>query len=274
LTGERTPDAILRRAARLGTAPWPIAETALAVAALDRPAVPLGRYLQELDDMSDRVARCVEQAPEPVSCLARVIGAELGYEGDSVNYDDLQNANLMRVMDRRKGLPVALGILYIHTARAQGWDAEGLAFPGHFLVRITTGPLRSILDPFAGGRDCSAADLRGLLGRTQREAVRLSPEMTAGVCDRDVVLRLLNNIAMRLEATDSTERAGAILERMMVLAPDDERIWARSAVCNAQLGRYQAAIDLITRCLEQGSLSGSARYQLARLREGCRIRLN
>ena len=274
MSGGREPDEILRAAAGLGTGPWPIAETALALAALDRPGVPLGRYLRELADMSERVARCAAGASEPVSCLARVIGSELGYQGDRINYEDLQNANLMRVMDRRRGLPVALGILYIHAARAQGWDAEGLAFPGHFLIRVTMDSRRSVLDPFADGRECTVADLRGLLRRGGSEEARLAPDMTAGVCDRDVVIRLLNNIAMRLEAADAHERAGPVLERMMILAPGDERIWLRSAVCNAQLGRYRAAIDLITRCLEEGTLSGSARYQLARLREGCRARLN
>src|SRR5207237_10819284 len=73
------------------------------------------------------------------------------YSGDELTYDDLQNGNLMRVVDRRKGLPVALGILYLHTARAQGWESVGLAFPGHFLVRLGDGPDRLMLDPFPVG---------------------------------------------------------------------------------------------------------------------------
>ena len=54
--------------------------------------------------------------------LNEIILLKNGYSGDELSYDDLQNANLMRVVDRRKGPPVALGILYIHAARAQRSD--------------------------------------------------------------------------------------------------------------------------------------------------------
>jgi len=57
------------------------------------------------------------------AALTQVMAEEHGYGGDRQHYDDLQNANLIRVIDRRRGLPVALGILYLHAARAQGWRA-------------------------------------------------------------------------------------------------------------------------------------------------------
>src|SRR5258708_21643212 len=41
----------------------------------------------------------------------------------------------------------SLGVLYLHAARAQGWDAFGLNFPGHFLVRVSEGAERAIVDP-------------------------------------------------------------------------------------------------------------------------------
>ncbi len=51
--------------------------------------------------------------------LSRVIAGTFSYQGDRQTYDDLQNANLMRVIDRRKGLPVALAIS-TSTRRAAG----------------------------------------------------------------------------------------------------------------------------------------------------------
>jgi regulator of sirC expression with transglutaminase-like and TPR domain len=71
-----------------------------------------------------------------VAALTQVMAEEHGYNGDRQHYDDLQNANLIRVIDRRRGLPVALGILYLHAARAQGWRAAGINFPGHFLIAV------------------------------------------------------------------------------------------------------------------------------------------
>ena len=79
-------------------------------------------------DLSDLVRRR-GASPE---ALAEVIARSYGYRGDTESYDDLQNADLVRVIERRKGLPVALSILYLDVARRQGWEAEGLAFPGAF----------------------------------------------------------------------------------------------------------------------------------------------
>src|SRR3546814_19245031 len=82
----------------------------------------------------------------------------------------------MRVIDRRKGLPVALGILYMHAARAQGWPAVGLNFPGHFLLRLERHGERAILDPFNEGRVHGATELLDLLKAMQGQDAELGPE--------------------------------------------------------------------------------------------------
>ncbi len=68
--------------------------------------------------------------------LASLISGRYGYAGDVEHYEDLDNVNLIRVIDRRRGMPVALGILWLHCAHAAGWDAYGIDFPGHFLVGL------------------------------------------------------------------------------------------------------------------------------------------
>ena len=86
--------------------------------------------------------RCSEQSGlirESNTARARsrdLIDGRFGYEGDRLTYDDPQNADLMAVIDRRRGLPVALGILYIHAARAGGFAAQGLHTPEPFLLLL------------------------------------------------------------------------------------------------------------------------------------------
>src|ERR1700730_8125653 len=156
----------------------PIAEAALALASFERPRVDFGHYRDHLR----LVARDVGKHPDAAGDLAararalnEIILLKYTYSGDALTYDDLQNANLIRVIDRRKGLPVALGILYIHAARAQGWDMAGLAFPGHFLVRLSDDPGRVIIDPFHGGQVCGAAELAALLKDAKRRDRRQMP---------------------------------------------------------------------------------------------------
>src|SRR5262249_18847230 len=131
----------------------PIAEAALALASFERPRVGPARYREHLRVLARDVAQHAGAAGNLAArarALSEIILLKHGYSGDELTYDDLQNANLMRVVDRRKGLPVALGILYLHAARAQGWDSVGLGFPGHFLIRLSDGADRLTLNPFHG----------------------------------------------------------------------------------------------------------------------------
>src|SRR6266404_8317310 len=206
----------------------PIVEAALALASFERPHVDFGHYRDHLR----LIARDVGKHPDAAGDLAararalnEIILLKYGYQGDTLTYEDLQNANLMRVIDRRKGLPVALGILYIHAARAQGWDMAGLAFPGHFLVRLSDDRERVIIDPFHDGQICGAAELRELLKAATGHDSELLPEHYTAASDRDVLLRLQNNLKARLLQTQIPERALTVVETMLMLAPDLAELW-------------------------------------------------
>src|SRR6516225_9619665 len=186
-----TPETCAQFLRDLGTSDertLPIAEAALALASFERPRVAPERYREHLRVLVRDVGGhpgATSELAERARALNEIILLKHGYSGDELTYDDLQNANLMRVVDRRKGLPVALGILYLHAARAQGWDTVGLAFPGHFLIRLSDGAERLILDPFHGGQVCGAAELRELLKATTGQESELRAEYYAPVPDRD-----------------------------------------------------------------------------------------
>jgi regulator of sirC expression with transglutaminase-like and TPR domain len=219
------------------------------------------------------LARRVSGLAGRVATLNDVILGKYGYQGDTLTYDDLQNASLMRVIDRRKGLPVALGILFIHTARAQGWEIAGLAFPGHFLVRLELDGERAILDPFNGGGVLDAAALRDLLKVTAGREAELDPHYYAPVSDREVLLRLQNNIKLRRMQMRQPERALAAVETMLLFAPDQAALWREAALINAHLENLGAAIEQLERfmALETGD---ALRHKTALLLQQLKGRLN
>src|SRR6516162_6577648 len=205
--------------------------------------------------------------------LNEIILLKNGYSGDELSYDDLQNANLMRVVDRRKGLPVALGILYIHVGRAQDWETVGLAFPGHFLIRLSDGPDRLILDPFHGGRICTAAELRELLKATTGAESELQAEYYTPVPDRDVLLRLQNNLKARLIQAEQYERGVGVVETMLMLAPDLAELWREAGMLHARLGNMRSASAALEQVVLRAS-EGAARHQAAALLQQLRSKLN
>ena len=187
------------------------------------------------------------------AALREVLVERYRYEGDGTTYDDLQNANLMRVIDRRRGLPVALGILFLHAARAQGWQAAALNFPGHFLIRLELHGERLILDPFHQGRLCDTRDLRDLLKFALGPEVELGPEHYSEIGNRGVLLRLQNNIKQRLLQAEDLERAVTVMEAMLMFAPASPELWCDLGLTQARLGSLRGAILALDNFLQLGN---------------------
>lgn len=266
----------LRALAALGGHTLPIAEAALALASFERPRVGPTRYREHLQLLARDVGHhpgAAGDLAERARALNEIILLKYGYSGDELTYDDLQNANLMRVVDRRKGLPVALGIIYMHAGRVQGWETVGLAFPGHFLVRLSEGPRRLILDPFHGGRICAAAELRELLKATTGADNELQSEHYTPVSDRDVLLRLQNNLKARLIQAERYSRAAIVAETMLMLAPDLAELWRETGLLHVRLGNLRAAAAALEQFVLRAR-DGAARHQAAALLQQVRSKLN
>ena len=196
-----------------------------------------------------------------------------GYRGDDETYDDLANANLIRVIERRRGLPVALGILWLHCAQAAGWGAHGIDFPGHFLLGIEGDKAKAVLDVFAGGTPLDARDLRGLLKRFQGDKAELSPGLLRPMSNRDVLLRLQENVkGRRLQAGDF---AGALVavQDILRIAPDSAPQWRDAALINQHLDQVAAALRCYERFLELVP-SGNSASRIRAAMDELRTRLN
>jgi regulator of sirC expression with transglutaminase-like and TPR domain len=272
----RACKALLRRAGTTGEDPLPLAELALAFAALDRPELDLAPYERHLRELIRDTELAAGEVLSPEDCIAalnEVLLRRHGYHGDTETYDDLQNADLARVIDRRQGLPVALGILFLHAGRAQGWSMAGLAFPGHFLVRLEAGGRRAILDPFHGGRLLGAPELRDLLKAMSGNAAELGPAHYASVTDRDILLRLENNLKLRLIQLGEHRRALAVIESMLLFAPDRISLLRDLGMLNAHLGLVRPAVAALEAYLAHET-NRNARRQAAGLLEELRHRLH
>lgn len=252
-----------------------LAGTALALAVLDRPQVDLEPYREHLAALSREVG---EEAGEDdglqarIDALVRVIVKRYGYQGDQLTYDDIQNANLVRVIDRRKGLPVTLGILFIQSARQLGWNVVGLNFPGHFLIRLEAFGERAIIDPFNEGGMRSANDLRDLLKVTAGSEAELTPEYYQPVLNRSILLRLQNNLKLRFLKGDRVDKAVEVIEGMLLFAPNEASLWREAGLLHAHTGNLQAAVSSLERFMEL-SQNDPLRHQTALLLQQLRSRI-
>lgn len=243
----------IRASGRLVDGEMDLGELALALGLVFLPGLSADRFRRHLhklaeqvrDEYALRLKKEEDSLALRLAVLQKVLHELNGYHGDDKTYDNIENANLIRVIERRRGLPVALGILYIVTARAQGWDIEGLNFPGHFLLRMDSDHIRLIIDPFRDGREMMAPDLRQLLKTLVGPQAELSADYYMPVSTREILIRLQNNLKKRFIDHEDYVQAVLVAETIEALAPDDYRILFDKGVLYAKLGdKWQARTAL------------------------------
>lgn len=228
--------------------------TALLLSSITHPGLDLTRYAEHFKlvaaDVKQRhydllQAGANDDAETRIAALKHVIADQYGYDGDKDRFNNPQNADMVCVIDQRKGLPIALAILTIEAARAQGWDIDGLNFPGHFLLRLEYKGVRLIFDPFNQFTILTAPDLRALIKQIVGPEAELSANYYNAATNRDILIRLQNNIKLRqIEAEDY---AGALetVEQMRRFAPGEIRLLLDAGVLFARTGKRDEAIAVV-----------------------------
>jgi regulator of sirC expression with transglutaminase-like and TPR domain len=218
---------------------FPLDHAALLIGAWDYPERDLAGYRDRLD----AIATCAE--PEVARATggigrARAISDclfdRLGFHGNTGDYYDPRNSFLCDVLDRRTGIPISLSVLYLEVSRRVGVLSQGVNFPGHFLVRVAIEDAWLFIDPFSGGRALAPADLEALLRQTTTPDAVLDPSVIAAATKRQILSRMLINLAGIYGRNGDLPRSLDVLERLAVLEPGNPRI-------SRDLAQLRARVD-------------------------------
>jgi len=261
-----------------------LAGAAVQLARIDSPELDWRVAMRHLSELARSAVGLANELPSTdlsarAGALAGLITGRNRYAGDTDDYDSAANANLIQVIERRRGLPVSLGVLWLHCARAAGWGAHGVDFPGHFLVALEgQSPTRrnrmpeqqqTVLDVFAGGVPLDARDMRALLKRVEGAGAELRPGVLQPMSSRGVLLRLQNNIKGRRLAAGDLAGALTCTEDMLRIAPDTATLWREAALINQRLEHVGAAVRCYERFLDlvpQGDAALRTRAAIEQLR--------
>lgn len=266
----------LRAVASQGDDGIDVAEVALLLAASDRPGVLLQPYRRHLAKMCEEVARHAGPAPaldRRVEALREVIAKRYGYVGTADAFRDPDSANLTYVMDRRGGLPVTLGVIYLHVGRALGWTMTGIDFPPRFLVRLELDGRRLMLDPFDGLRLLDTPGLRALLKEFAGPEAEIRLDHCRPLSAREVLLRLQNTVKARLLDSRQIEEALSQVDLMLLFAPETPALWRESGVLHSRLGNVKDAVAAFEEYLRRETRD-SGRYRVSMMLQELRARLN
>jgi regulator of sirC expression with transglutaminase-like and TPR domain len=203
-----------------------LAEACLLIAQDEYPGLDVAGCMAQLDAIAATIrGRLAADAPaeQKVTAINRHLFGELGFAGNVEAYYDPRNSYLNEVLERRIGIPITLAIVYLEVARRLGLPAQGVAFPGHFLVKVRLAGGALVLDPFGGGVPQSERELRDRLEQVLPKAragrTELAPYLEPAT-PREIVARVLRNLKSIYLQSGALEAALAVMQRMLLVVPE------------------------------------------------------
>lgn len=130
-------------------------EAVFILARFENPTLREGEYKRKLDRFASMVRddlRYQLEDGKKMHLLLDFVFDELNFRGSNTDYYNPDNSYLHRVIDRRQGLPISLGLIVLFLARRLELPFHGVNMPIHFMLKYK-GELDEILiDPFDRGK--------------------------------------------------------------------------------------------------------------------------
>ncbi|SFB11598.1 SirB1 family protein [Pseudomonas sp. NFPP24] len=199
----------------LESSPPALFEAALWIAAEHDPAVQPSVILQELTLLQQQVNIGMPMLPadELGQPLLRRLN-DLGFAQDEFTPLRPAAALLDKVLQRKRGQPLAMGLIAMELARRMDIPMVGVNFPGHFLLRVPGAD--HLLDP-CGGRRLYPNDCRDLLQRQYGPNLKLQADHLHTADPRSILQRLSRNLRQLHLSNDAPLEALVDAERVLEL---------------------------------------------------------
>ena len=207
---------------------FPLLETAISLAQDEYPDLDVQQVLGDVDQLLARLKRRLPaDAPalQRLRALNQFFFHDLSFGGNVNDYYDPDNSYRNAVLRTRRGIPITLAVLWLELALGLGLNARGVAFPGHFMVKVNLPKGQVVIDPFSG-QSLSREELAERLEPfRQRGSMAEEFEVPMGLYlqsapPRDIISRMLRNLKEIHKTQEDWPRLIAVQDRLIVLQPD------------------------------------------------------
>ncbi|MEN9550097.1 MAG: hypothetical protein RIS72_1255 [Pseudomonadota bacterium] len=207
---------------------FPLLEAAAAIAQDEEPTLDIQAVLATCDALMVRLKRRLKRDAEPIqqlTALNQFFYQELGFSGNANNFYAPENSYLNEVFRTRRGIPISIAVIWLELARGLGLQADGVSFPGHFLVKVTLPEGLVVLDPLTGqslGLERLSEQLLPFRNRTEDGEDSDTPLglYLQPATPRDILTRMLRNLKEIFSSQTDWPRLKCVLDRLIVLNPD------------------------------------------------------
>ena len=214
------------------------------------PDLDVAHYLVELDELARAAQSSIDRHTEIAArarALAFFLFQDQGFAGNTADYGSPANSYLNAVLDERRGLPIALSVLYVAIGRRCQLPVYGVGMPGHFVAACSTpaGPL--FIDAFNGGAEISPANCAQLVQKMTTQKLEFEAAWLNESSAEDTLVRMLNNLRQTYVNRREWSLALKAVDLLQVLHPARAAHWRTRGFIHLQAGELGAAL----RALEQ-----------------------
>jgi regulator of sirC expression with transglutaminase-like and TPR domain len=202
-----------------------LAEAALLIAGHGYPELNIAAYLSRIEELAYMLRLRIDEedsVPERISVLNQFLFGDLGFAANSDDYYDPRNSFLNEVLERRRGIPITLSVIYMELGRKIGLPLQGVSFPGHFLVKCAVPEGAVVLDPYSGGISLGLQELQQRLREVRGGEVSraIIAELLVSASNKEIIVRLLRNLKAIYLREHNLDKALPIVNWIVATMPE------------------------------------------------------
>lgn len=239
-----------------GAGPISLERVALEIALDAYPELDPQPITEQLDELADRVRSRSPKHAGTRAVLAQlrwVLHVEEGFRGDQDHYHEAANSYLNEVLDRKRGIPITLSLLYLALAQRLDLPLAGVSLPAHFMLRVMDQPIPLFVDAFHEGKLLDLAACEEQLSKSMGIKVQLASEQLQPCQESEFVARMLRNLREIYLREGNFIAALPVLRRLSALEPSNTQLLKDWGVVALQSGHPGEAIGPL-----EASLTGAA----------------
>lgn len=190
---------------------------------------------------------------EAIDTLNHFLFKEQGLTGDRESFDDPINALLPKVLERRKGLPISLSIIWIECAKRLGMNSFGVGLPGHFIAGLHLDVGNLYFDAYNEGKAVGNEEAARIVHKGSQGQIQFHPSMLEPLPNRAIIARLVRNLHNRYARAACWNEAFWTATHLIILQPEDPASYRERAFVHLKRGEIMEALHDLHEAIRLGS---------------------
>ena len=222
-----------------------LAHGALLIARAAYPDLNESLYLERLDRMAASAKLDMTADSEPEDIITRlndILFEQERFRGNRENYDDPDNSFLNRVLDRKKGIPITLSLIYIEVGRRLGLDVRGIGLPGHFITALYHASGKIFIDPFNRGEIRTVDECLQIIRTYMGSAVAPDFHWLQPIGRKELLVRMLRNLKLIYARQNNDVMLFKTIHWILTLQPEASAERSERAILYEAMGNPNWAV--------------------------------